>query len=120
MALIGFALIAVAAVIGIDITAQNNFAVDIDAFGHLLSTTAAGVFVAGVVAGLAAAVGIMMFRDGLVRSRRTRAESRATAAERERMASAYAREHGLDGRNGDDRDIDLTEHDPDREHLTTF
>jgi hypothetical protein len=62
----------------------------------------------------------MMFRDGLIRSRRTRAASRATAAERERMASAYAREHGLDGRNGDDRDIDLTEHDPDREHLTTF
>jgi hypothetical protein len=120
MALIGFALIAVAAVIGIDVTAQNKFAVDIDAFGHILSTTAAGVFVAGAVTGLAAAVGIMMFRDGLIRSRRTRAASRATAAERERMASAYAREHGLDGRHIDDRDVDLTDHELDREHVTTF
>ena len=124
MVLIGFVLIAAAAVIGIDITAQNNFAVDIDAFGHILSTTAAGVFVAGVVIGLAAAVGIMMMRDGMVRSRRSRAETKATVAERDRMAAAYAREHGLDGRyrhdDGNDRDVDLTDREMDREHVTTF
>ena len=80
MVLIGFALIAVAAVIGIDITAQNNFAVEIDAFGRLLSTTASGVFVAGIVTGLAAAIGIMLFRDGLVRSRRASGWPRPTPA----------------------------------------
>ena len=120
MVLIGFALIAVAAVVGIDITAQNNFAVEIDAFGRILSTTASGMFVAGIVTGLVAALGIMLLRDGLVRSRQARAHTKATVAERDRMAAAYAREHGLDGRDGDDRDVDLTEHDMDREHVTTF
>ena len=128
MVLIGLALIAAAAVVGIDITSQNNFAVDIDAFGRILSTTAAGVFVAGVVAGLVAAVGIMMMRDGFIRSRRTRAETRASVAERDRMAAAYAREHGLDGRDGHDgrettdrdRDLDVTDRELDREHVTTF
>lgn len=123
MVLIGFVLIAAAAVIGIDITAQNNFAVDIDAFGHVLSTTAAGMFVAGIVIGLCAAIGIMLMRDGTVRARRSRAESKATVAERDRMAAAYAREHGLDARardEGEDRDLDLTDRDLDREHVTTF
>ena len=120
MVLIGFVLIAVAAVVGIDITAQNNFAVEIDAFGQILSTTAAGVFVAGLVTGLAAALGIMLFRDGFVRSRSARAESRASLAERDRMAAAYAREHGLDGRYGDDRDVDVTDRELDREHATSF
>jgi len=124
MVLIGFALLAVAAVVGIDITAQNNFAIEIDAFGRILSTSASGIFVAGIVTGLAAAVGIMLMRDGLVRSRHARAQTKATVAERERMAAAYAREHGLDGRRDDDRDrdreVDLTERDMDREHVTTF
>jgi len=124
MVLIGFALIAAAVVVGIDLTAQNNFAIDIDAFGQIVSTTAAGMFVAGIVTGLAAAVGIMMFRDGFVRARRVRAETKAMAAERDRRAAAYAREHGLDGRYGDDREVDLTDRDTDRdmdrEHVTTF
>src|SRR5438067_9076086 len=55
MVLIGFVLVAAAAVVGIDVAAQNNFAVDMDAFGQVMSTTAAGVFVAGLVTGLAAA-----------------------------------------------------------------
>ena len=120
MVLIGLALIAAAAVVGIDITAQNNFAVDIDAFGQLLSTSAAGVFVGGIVTGLVAAVGVMMLRDGLVRSRRTRAENKATVAERDRMAAAYAREHGLEGHHGENRELDLTDRELDREHATTF
>ena len=123
MVLIGFVLIAAAAVVGIDITAQNNFAIEIDAFGQILSTTAAGVFVAGIVTGLAAALGIMLFRDGFIRSRSTRAENRASRVERDRMAAAYAREHGLDGRYGDDRDdrdVDVTDRELDREHATTF
>ncbi|HEX4821588.1 MAG TPA: hypothetical protein VFV00_15390 [Acidimicrobiales bacterium] len=123
MVLIGFVLIAAAAVIGIDITAQNNFAVEIDAFGQILSTTAAGMFVAGIVVGLAAAVGIMLMRDGMVRSRRARAQSKASIAERDRMAAAYAREHGLEGRAREareDGEVDLTEREMDREHVTTF
>ena len=62
----------------------------------------------------------MLFRDGLVRSRETRAHHKASVAERERMAAAYAREHGLDGRDGDDHEIDLTDREIDREHVTTF
>lgn len=120
MVLIGFVLIAVAAVVGIDIAAQNNFAVDVDAFGQILSTTAAGVFVAGLVTGLAAALGVMLFRDGFIRTRRARGEARETRLERERMATAYEREHGLNGHDGAPRDVDLRAPDVDREHVTTF
>lgn len=120
MVLIGFVLIAAAAVVGIDVAVQNNFAVDIDAFGQILSTTAAGVFVAGCVTGLVAALGIMLFRDGFIRSRRARAEAREQRLERERMAEAYAREHGLERRDGEARDLDLRDRDVDREHVTTF
>ena len=119
MALIGFVLIAAAAVVGVDLAAQNDFAVQIDAFGQMISTTAAGMFVAGVVIGLAAALGMMLFRDGFIRTRRARAEARETRLERERMATAYEREHGL-VHDGNGRDLDLRESDLDREHVTTF
>jgi len=119
MLLIGFVLIAAAAVVGIDVAAQNHFAINIDAFGQMFATSASAVFVAGVVTGLAACVGIMMFRDGFVRTRRARAEARETRLERERMAAAYAREHGLE-HDGEARDLDLRERDVDREHVTTF
>lgn len=120
MVLIGFVLIAAAAIVGIDVAAQNNFALQIDAFGQILSTTAAGLFVAGLVTGLAAALGVMLFRDGFVRTRRARADAREQRLERERMATAYAREHGLDTTDAEPRDLDLRERDVDREHVRTF
>jgi len=86
----------------------------------MLSTTAAGVFVAGLVTGLAAAVGIMLFRDGLVHTRRARAEARETRLERERLAAAYEREHGLGQHVPDGQGLDLRDRDLDREHVTTF
>jgi uncharacterized membrane protein YciS (DUF1049 family) len=129
MVLIGFVLIAAAAVVGIDVAAQNNFAVNVDAFGQILSTTAAIVFVGGVVTGLVACLGIMLFRDGFARSRRVRAERREQALERERMAAAYEREHSLD-REDEGRDLDLRdrtlrdremhEREADSEHVTSF
>jgi TRAP-type C4-dicarboxylate transport system permease large subunit len=119
MVLIGFVLIAAAGVVGIDVAAQNHFAIDVDAFGQMFSTSASAVFVAGVVTGLAACVGLMLFRDGFIRTRRARAEARQTRLERERMAAAYEREHGLE-RAGETRDLDLRERDLDREHVTTF
>ena len=120
MVLIGFVLMAAAAVVGVDVAAQNHFAIDVDAFGQMFSTSASAVFVAGVVTGLAGCVGLMLFRDGFIRTRRARAEARETRLERERMAAAYEREHGL-GRDGDGEasNLDLRERDLDREHVTT-
>ena len=120
MVLIGFVLMAAAAVVGVDVAAQNHFAINVDAFGQMFSTSASAVFVAGVVTGLAACIGVMLFRDGFVRTRRARAEARETRLERERMAAAYEREHGL-GRGGEDdgRELDLRQRDVDREHVTT-
>ena len=120
MVLIGFVLMAAAAVVGVDIAAQNDFAIDIDAFGHLFSTSASGVFVVGAVTGLAAAGGMLLFRDGLIRANRARSERHAVMAERERMAAAYAREHGIERREGEPLEIDLRDRELEPERVTTF
>ena len=119
MALIGFVLIGAAAVVGIDLAAQNDFAIEVDAFGQMISTTAGGMFVAGAVTGLAAALGMMLLRDGFIRTRRSRAVAREKVIERERMAAAYEREHGL-VHDDDERELDLRDRELDREHVTTF
>ena|SRR5581483_4719387 len=107
MALIGLVLLAAAAVFGIDVVAQNNFAIDVEGFGQVVSTSLAGLFVAGVVTGIVACVALMLMRDGAVRRRHKRAAARASAVERDRMAAAYEAEHGR--RADDDDTIDLRE-----------
>ena len=69
MVIIGLVIIAAAAAFGIEITAMNNVSIDIDAFNQVYETSAATVFVAGVVTALAAAIGLMLMRDGLIRRR---------------------------------------------------
>jgi flagellar biosynthesis/type III secretory pathway M-ring protein FliF/YscJ len=93
MAIIGFVLLAAAAVFGIEIVAMNDVSIDVDAFNQLYETSIATVFVAGVIAGLAGAIGLMLIRDGLVRRRRLRLEAREADEQRERHIAALEEEH---------------------------
>jgi hypothetical protein len=65
MALIGFVLLAVAGALGIDIAVRNRYDLEVDVYGQVIATSASGLFVAGIVTGLVAAVAIMLVRDGL-------------------------------------------------------
>jgi hypothetical protein len=126
MVLIGFLVLAAAAAIGIEVAVENFFAIDLDAFNQTFSTSVSAVFIAGVVTGLAGAVGVLVLRDGLVRRHRLRLEAMEADAIRERHIAELEEEHaamrrndvGLDGDEG----IDLRERDRERaqEHLTTF
>jgi hypothetical protein len=88
------------------------------------------VFVAGVVTGLATALGLMLLRDGLVRRRRVRLEAREAEEHRQRHIAALEEEHAAyHGGNGDgdgrDREhVDLRDRvrdrEPDHERVTTF
>src|SRR5436305_11814925 len=93
MAIIGFVLLAAAAVFGIEIVAMNNVSIDVDAFNQVYETSIALVFIAGVVTGLAAALGLMLIRDGLARRRRMRLAEREAEEERERHIAALEEEH---------------------------
>jgi len=93
MALIGLVLLIAAAAVGVDIAAQNDISLDIDAFGQTFATTAGGVLVAGVVIGLVGALGLLLMTHGVSRRRRVRRESRMTTEERDRLAAAYVHEH---------------------------
>ena len=115
MAIIGFVLLAAAAVFGIEIVAMNDVTIDVDAFNQLYETTIALVFVAGVVTGLVAALGVMVIRDGLARRRRLHLEAKQAEAHRERHIAALEEEHaayhrtdGLtdsDGQDGEHVDL---------------
>ena len=132
MVIIGLLLIAAAAAIGIEITAMNNVSIDIDAFNQVYGTTAAGVFVAGVVTALVAAIGVMLVRDGLVRRRRIRRERMVEEERHARHVAALEEEHAAlhrpDGRERADTNIDLREQEAERErvererehHVSTF
>ena len=93
MAIIGFVLLVAAAVVGVDVVAQNNFSIDIDAFNQVFTTSASVVMAAGVVTGLAAALGLMLVRDGVVRRRRIRLEAKAVEEDRERHIAELEEEH---------------------------
>ena len=120
MVLIGLLLLAGAAAFGIDLVVLNRDSIDVEGFGQVVSTTPAGMLVAGVVIGLVAAVGIMLMRDGAIRRRRLRAEARESAAERDRMAAMYEEEHAAHRRDHvavrDGEPVDLRESD----RVTTF
>jgi hypothetical protein len=111
MAIIGFVLLAAAAVFGVEIVAMNDVTIDVDAFNQVYETSIALVFIAGVVAGLVGALGIMLIRDGLARSRRRRLEAKEAEEHRERHIAALEEEHaaihGSDvrGTNGDSVDL---------------
>lgn len=139
MVLIGLLLLAGAVVVGIDVAATNDFAMDVEAFNQVFSTTVGGVFVAGAVTGLVAAFGIMLLHDGGERRKVRRRELRETEAERDRLATAYREEHAdhraarevADERSLDLRDRELAQErerelDPDRDRdrerhgITTF
>jgi len=122
MAIIGFVILAAAAVFGIGIVAENDFSIDVDAFNQVYETSVALLFVAGVVTGLAGAFGLMLMRDGLARRRRLRLESRAAEELRERHITELEEEHAAmrDTRADHRDDVDLRNHELDREHVTTF
>jgi hypothetical protein len=110
MLLIGLLLILLAVIVGSAILIDATEAQTIEVFGISVSTTGAGVFVAGAVTMLALLVGVWMARLAMARSRRRRAEVKnlkrdrsesltrleeekaALAAELERERAA--REHG--------------------------
>ena len=103
MVLIGFVLLAGAAVFGVDVVAQNRFNVDVDVFGQLFATTPAALFVSGVVTGLVAALGIMLLRDGNRRRRQLRKDAKHARPE-------------SDSGGADGESVDLRE----RDRVTTF
>lgn len=131
MLIIGLVIIAAAAAVGIEITAMNNVSIDVDAFNQLYETSIAMVFVAGVVTALAAAVGVMLVRDGLVRSRRRRREAAEEDERRERHIAALEDEHAahrraeVDTRTDAAAPVDLRDEvardrDRDGSRVTTF
>ena len=120
MAIIGFVLLAAAAVFGIEIAAVNDLSIDVNAFNQVYETSVALLFVAGVVTGLAAALGVMLIRDGLARQRRLHLEAREADELREQHIAELEKEHAAIHRsdvraNGDDG-VDLR----DRDRVTTF
>jgi hypothetical protein len=120
MAIIGFVLLAAAAVFGIEIAAMNDLTIDVDAFNQVYETSIAFLFVAGVITGLAGALGVMLIRDGLARRRRLRLEAREADELRERHIAQLEQESAAMHRdavhaNGDDG-VDLR----DRDRVTTF
>ncbi|HEV3226959.1 MAG TPA: hypothetical protein VGZ52_08995 [Acidimicrobiales bacterium] len=106
---IGLVLLAAAAVVGIDVVVQNNFAIDVVGFGKDISTSLAGLFVAGVVTGLVAAVGIMLVRDGTIHWRKLRREARADEAERDRLVAIALRQEEERNVRGASAPLDLRE-----------
>lgn len=75
-----------AAVVGV---ASSTATAHVDVFGMSVGThNVAAVFAAGAVAGLAFAMGLMLLRDGVIRSRRRRVAARDEAAANEREAQA--------------------------------
>jgi hypothetical protein len=120
MAIIGFVLLAAAAVFGIEIVAMNDITIDVDAFNQVYETSVALVFVAGVVTGLAGALGLMLIRDGLARRRRIRLEAKEAQAQRERHIAALEEEHAAlhrsDARASNGESVDLR----DSDRVTTF
>lgn len=120
MAIIGFVLLAAAAVLGIEIVAMNDLTIDIDAFNQVYETSISLVFVAGVVTGLVGALGLMLIRDGMVRGRRLRLEAKEAQEERDRHIAALEEEHAAihhsDVRTGNGDSVDLR----DGNRVTTF
>ena len=93
MVLIGVVLLIAAGAVGIDIAAENDAALTIDAFGRTFDTTVGGAIVTGIVIGLVAALALLLITQGTSRVRRVRRESKATVEERDRLAAAYIQEH---------------------------
>ena len=129
MVIIGLVLIAAAAAVGIEITAMNNISIDIDAFNQVYATSAAAVFVAGVVTALVGAIGVMLVRDGLVRRRQLRRERMVEEERHQRHVAALEEEHAAlhrsDSRERADANLDLRDEEVarqrerDREHHVT-
>ncbi|MEY2403781.1 MAG: hypothetical protein QOD38_1332 [Acidimicrobiaceae bacterium] len=126
MAIIGLLLLAAASVFGIEFVIENNFSIDVDAFNQGYTTSISLVFVAGLVTGLAAALGVMLLRDGMVRRRRHRLEAREAEEHRERHIAALEEEHAAYHRtDGEGERVDGDrEREPvdlrDRDRVTTF
>jgi flagellar biosynthesis/type III secretory pathway M-ring protein FliF/YscJ len=134
MAIIGFLLLAAAAVFGVELAYENNFSIEIDAFNQVYSSSVAMMFVAGVVTALVGVLGVLLIRDGMIRRRRVRAEAREAEQVRERHIAALEEEHAAhhraeataparetqDGRDGEAIDLRDRERQPDHEHVTTF
>lgn len=120
MAIIGFVLLAAAAAFGIEIVAMNDVTIDVSAFNQVYETSLALVFVTGVVAGLVGALGIMLIRDGMARSRRLRLEAKDAEEHRERHIAALEEEHAAihsrDVRPSNGESVDLR----DSDRVTTF
>jgi hypothetical protein len=87
MLLLGLLLVAAATVAAVGILSDNRFDLDVEVFGEVWSTTAAFLFAAGLLAGLAAAVGVLMIWDGSRRRASRRSEAHEAAVERDRLAA---------------------------------
>lgn len=94
MAVLGFLLIVLAAVVGTDIVLENTESVTGELFAQTVTgLSLGGVFLAGAVAALIFALGLWMLFAGLARGRRRRAAQRAAIRQREAQRESLAEEN---------------------------
>jgi hypothetical protein len=107
MLVLGLLLLVGAGVVGVTVVIDNADPVTVSAFGQSYATSTAGVFLAGVIAGLAvmAGVGLMMAGFGRSRAKGKRFKMRVhqVRAEKNELAEENAR---LRARIEDDTVVD--------------
>lgn len=95
MLILGLLLLAGAGVVGTAVAMDNVDPVSVAAFGESYATTTSGVFLAGVIAGLAAMAGVGLVMAGLGRhrakSKRFKMRVHKVRSEKDELAEENAR-----------------------------
>jgi hypothetical protein len=99
MAILGLLLLLSAAGLTLDVAFQNTSSINVDALGQTLTLSPGWLFVAGVITGAVALVGVTMLLGGMRQARRRRAaltqsrkDSRELQADRDRLEAELDRE----------------------------
>jgi len=99
MAILGLLLLLSAAGLTLDVVFQNTSSISVDALGQTLTLSPGWLFVAGVITGAVALLGVTMVVGGVTRARRRRAAltqsrrvSRQLQADRDRLEAELDRE----------------------------
>ncbi len=92
MVIIGLLLLVAAGAVVIDVAVLNDQSINVDAFGSTFTTEIATVMVAGAIAALVGAVGVLMIVDGMRRRSRRRGEHRTAVHEQDRLSESLAEE----------------------------
>lgn len=113
MLIIGVVLLVAAVVVGIDVAAQNQVQVDVEAFNHVWTSSPSAAFIAGVVTAIVGVLGVFLMLDGGARSRRKRREGRAVVSERDHLAAERAEELSKQAKLREDQPaLDLSDREP--------